>query len=72
MVKAVEDDMPDAGTNDKMPEALVLYAMAGDIQAMGEVKFYLWDAAVPALPIIAQLLLAGLLGIGGFRRYRRR
>ena len=66
MVKAVEDDMPEE------MEALVLYAMAGDIQAMGEVKFYLWDEAVPALPIIAQLLLAGLLGIGGFRRYRRR
>ena len=66
MVKAVEDDMAEE------MEALVLYAMAGDIQAMGEVKFYLWDEAVPALPIIAQLLLAGLLGIGGFRRYRRR
>ena len=38
----------------------------------GEVKLYLWDAAVPALPIIAQLLLAGILGIGGYRRYLRR
>jgi hypothetical protein len=28
--------------------------------------------AVPVLPIIAQLLLAGLLGMGGFRRYLRR
>jgi hypothetical protein len=28
--------------------------------------------AVPALPLIAQLLLAGLLGMGGFRRYLRR
>ena len=36
------------------------------------VSLTVWDAAVPALPIIAQLLLAGLLGAGGYRRYRRR
>ena len=34
--------------------------------------FYLWDAAVPALPIIAQFLLAALMAVGGYRRYRRR
>ena len=34
--------------------------------------FYLWDAAVPTLPIIAQFLLAVLLGLGGYRRYLRR
>ena len=33
--------------------------------------FYLWDAAVPTLPIIAQFLLAVLLGLGGYRRYLR-
>ncbi len=35
-------------------------------------SFYLWDAAVPALPVIAQLLLAAFLAVGGYRRYRRR
>ena len=35
-------------------------------------SFYLWDAAVPALPVIAQLLLAAFLAIGGYRRYLRR
>ncbi len=72
MVMALEDDMPDAGTNDNMPEELVLYGTAEGMEVMGQAKFYIWDMAVPALPIIAQLLLAGLLGIGGFRRYRRR
>ena len=68
MVMAVEDDMAEE------MEELVLYAMAGDVAVMGEVKLYLWDAdaAVPALPILAQLLLAGLLGFGGYRRYLRR
>ena len=68
MVMAVEDNMMED------MEELVLYGMtegmAGEVT--GEVKLYLWDAAVPALPIIAQLLLAGILGIGGYRRYRRR
>ena len=72
MVMAVEDDMMENMNN--MPEELVLYGMtegmAGEV--MGEVKFYIWDAAVPALPIIAQLLLAAFLAIGGYRRYRRR
>ena len=36
------------------------------------VSFYLWDESVPALPIIAQLLLAAVMAIGGYRRYRRR
>ena len=66
MVMAVEDDMAED------MEELVLYAMAGDMEVDGEVMLYLWDAAVPVLPIIAQLLLAGILGIGGYRRYRRR
>ena len=65
-VTAVEDNMVEE------MEELVLYAMAGETRIDGEVKLYLWDAAVPTLPIIAQLLLAGLLGIGGYRRYRRR
>ncbi len=72
MVMAVEDDMMENMNN--MPEELVLYGMtennAGPVT--GEVKFYLWDAAVPALPVIAQLLLAAFLAVGGYRRYRRR
>ena len=72
MVMAVADEMME--NMDNMPEELVLYGMAADNagEVTGEVKFYIWDAAVPALPIIAQLLLAAFLAIGGFRRYRRR
>ena len=68
MVMAVEDNMMED------MEELVLYGMtegmAGEVT--GEVKLYLWDAAVPALPVIAQLLLAAFLAVGGYRRYRRR
>ena len=68
MVMAVEDNMAED------MEELVLYGMtegmAGEVT--GEVKLYIWDAAVPALPIIAQLLLAAFLAIGGYRRYLRR
>ncbi len=68
MVMAVEDNMAED------MEELVLYGMtegmAGEVT--GEVKLYLWDAAVPALPIIAQFLLAAFLAVGGYRRYRRR
>jgi hypothetical protein len=72
MVMAVEDGVMENEGN--MPEELVLYGMAADnvAEVTGEVHLHLWDAAVPALPIIAQLLLAGLLAIGGIRRYRRR
>ena len=66
MVMAVEDEMAED------MEELVLYAMAGDMEVMGTAKLYIWDAAVPALPIVAQLLLAAFLGFGGYRRYRRR
>ena len=68
MVMAKEDGMAED------MEELVLYGMtegmAGEVT--GTVTLYLWDAAVPALPIIAQLLLAALLGLGGYRRYLRR
>ena len=72
MVMATPDDMME--NMDNMPEELVLYGMTEGMEGevTGEVKFYLWDAAVPALPIIAQLLLAAFLAIGGYRRYRRR
>ena len=54
-----------------MNEVLVLFAMADNIQS-NSLEFNLWDAAVPALPVIAQLLLAAFLAIGGYRRYLRR
>ena len=63
-----DDGMDDSGHG--MPEALVLYiADGGDNQRL---SFNIWDAAVPALPVIAQLLLAAFLAIGGYRRYLRR
>ena len=65
-ITATEDNMAED------MEELVLYAMVGDMMVEGQVKLYIWDAAVPALPIIAQLLLAAFLAIGGYRRYRRR
>ena len=67
-VMAVEDNMMED------MEELVLYGMAEGMagEVTGEVKLYLWDAAVPALPVIAQLLLAAFLAVGGYRRYRRR
>jgi hypothetical protein len=68
MVMAIEDNMAED------MEELVLYGMtegmAGEVT--GEVHLHLWDAAVPALPVIAQLLLAALMAVGGYRRYRRR
>ena len=65
-IMATEDNMVEDG------EELVLNAMVGDMMVDGQVKLYIWDAAVPALPIIAQLLLAAFLAIGGYRRYGRR
>ena len=70
-VTAVADDMMENEGN--MAEMLTLFLVVDDMQMSDKsVMFYIWDAAVPALPIIAQLLLAGLLGVGGYRRYRRR
>ena len=69
MVK--RDDMPDGGTDGSMAETLVLYGMVGNMRT-NDLSFYIWDLAVPALPVIAQLLLAALMAIGGYRRYRRR
>ena len=68
VVTAVED-----GTAEKVEE-LVLFGVAADNagEVTGEVRLRLWDAAVPALPVIAQLLLAAFLAVGGYRRYRRR
>ena len=68
VVIAVED-----GTAEDR-EVLVLFGVAADnaAEVQGEVTLHLFDAAVPALPVIAQLLLAAFLAIGGYRRYRRR
>ena len=65
-ITATEDNMVEE------MEELVLYAMVGDMMVEGRAKLYIWDAAVPALPLIAQLLLAAFLAIGGYRRYLRR
>ena len=68
VVIAVEDGTAEGG------EELVLFGVAADnaAEVQGEVTLHLWDAAVPALPVIAQLLLTAFLAIGGYRRYRRR
>ena len=65
MLMAVADDMM---------EDMEMLTLEGRVGAMktNSVSFYLWDAAVPALPLIAQLLLAAFLAIGGYRRYLRR
>ena len=66
----IEDDGPgDAGHG--MPEMLVLFGMVDGMET-NSLTFYTWDMAVPALPLIAQLLLAVFLAIGGYRRYLRR
>ncbi len=69
MLLVVEDGEADSGAGS--PETLTLTGRAGSMTT-NALTFHLWDAAVPALPVIAQLLLAALLGLGGYRRYRRR
>ena len=64
-----EDMKDDAGHG--MGEALMLYGMAGDTMT-NTLELTIWDEAVPALPLIAQLLLALFLMAGGSRLYRRR
>ena len=64
-----EDMMDDAGHADG--EQLVIYAMAGDVQS-NDLTLTIWDEAVPALPLIAQVLLALFMMAGGARLYRRR
>ena len=52
-------------------ETLMIEGRIGGLKSNG-LTFNLWDAAVPALPVIAQLLLGAFLAVGGYRRYRRR
>ena len=65
----VEDGLMENEGN--MTEMLTLEGRVGTMKT-NSLMFYLWDAAVPALPIIAQFLLAALMAVGGYRRYRRR
>ena len=57
---------------DERSEALVLVVTAAGGDDVGSLAFTLWDASVPVLPLVFQLLLAALLGVGGYRRYLRR
>ena len=57
---------------DERSEALTLFAETAAGDDVGSLTFILWDAAVPALPFAAQLLLAVLLAVGGYRRRWRR
>ena len=67
LVEAVEDDTAEEG------EVLTLFAVVDGVQMPDvSVSFRLWDAAVPALPFVAPLLLAVFLAIGGYRRCVRR
>ncbi len=67
MVMATEDNMAEE------MELLTLFLVVDGMQMTDKsVSFYIWDAAVPALPVIGQLLLAALMAVGGYRRYRRR
>ena len=65
LLMAVEDSMAED------METLMIEGRIGGLKSNG-LSFNLWDAAVPALPVIAQLLLAALMAVGGYRRYRRR
>ena len=64
-----EDMMDDSGH--ASGEALVLYAEV-DGEETNSLMFTIWDMAVPALPLIGQLVLALFLALGGARLYRRR
>ena len=56
---------------DERSEALVLFATTAGGAEVGSLELTLWDASVPILPFVCQLLLAAFLAIGGYRRCRR-
>ena len=60
--------------NDGLAERSEELTLEGRVSGMktNALTFTLWDAAVPALPVVAQLLLAAFLAVGGCRRYLRR
>ena len=67
LVEAIKDGTAEEG------EVLTLFAVVDGVQMPDvSVSFRLWDAAVPALPFVAPLLLAAFLAIGGYRGYVRR
>ena len=66
-----EDNMPDSGAEGSMGEVLVLFGTVNGEQT-NALTFTIWDMAVPALPVIAQLLLALFMMAGGARLYGRR
>ena len=66
LLTAVEDNRAEPA------ETLTLQGRAGDVRSNNTLTFTIYDAAVPALPVIAQLLLAAFLAFGGYRRYLRR
>ena len=63
-VTAVDDGMAEEA------ETLTLYGLVGDVRT-NSVKLTIWDAAAPALPVVAGVLLAVLLAVGGYRHRRR-
>ena len=65
MLTITEDGAPDAGSGD--PEMLVLYGMVDGMQT-NSVTFMLWDMAVPALPLIAQLVFSAAAAATGMFR----
>ncbi len=65
LLMAVNDDLAERS------EELTLEGRVGGMKT-NALTFTIWDAAVPALPVIAQLLLAAFLAVGGYRRYLRR
>ena len=67
MLTAREDGMAE------QMETLELEGRFGSgMKTNNTLTFNIWDAAVPALPLIAQILLAVFLAVGGYRRYLRR
>ena len=65
LLMAVDDGLAERS------EELTLEGRVGGMKT-NALTFTLWDAAVPALPVAAQLLLAAFLAVGGCRRYLRR
>ncbi|MDE0194743.1 MAG: hypothetical protein OXP08_04275, partial [bacterium] len=64
-LKVVDDGL------DERSESLVLEATAAGGDDIGSLAFTLWDASVPMLPLVAQLLLGAFLTVGGYRRHLR-
>ena len=53
-------------------EELTLEGRFGSNMRTNTLTFTLWDRSIPALPLIAQILLAVFLAVGGYCRYLRR